>query len=135
MKLYGGAINKLNDNYKNRITRRIAVQYLLTLMAFIVAPLLLPLFTYNIRNIVVWQATDLLYIILRFIEDNFYVFAGVLLIFGWAFITYRFMGRPLRYLDEVISTSEKLAHPTDEQIILSDALSNFSFYYFLYCIC
>ena len=43
---------------------------------------------------------------------------------GWAFITYRFMGRPLRYLDEVISASEKLAHPNDEQIILSNAMKS-----------
>lgn len=32
------------------------------------------------------------------------------------------MSRPLQYLDEVISASESLANPTDEQIILSDKL-------------
>ena len=39
-------------------------------------------------------------------------------------ITYYFMGKPLRYLDEIIFASEKLATPTDEQIILSDALKS-----------
>ncbi len=115
---------KSNRNYKSRITRRIALQYLLTLVVFFVGFFLLVLLAYKITNIVIWQANDPLYIILHFIKDYIFIFAGVPLITGWAFITYYFMGRPLRYLDEVISASEKLANPTDEQILLSDAMKS-----------
>mgnify|MGYP002969535357 CR=1 FL=1 len=51
-------------------------------------------------------------------------FLAVPFIAGWGIITYFFMSRPLRYLDEVISASESLANPTDEQIILSDKLKS-----------
>lgn len=54
--------------------------------------------------------------------DYALLFLGILIIIGGTAITYYFMGRPLRYLDEVISASEQLAHPTDEQIILSEAM-------------
>ena len=115
---------KSDGSYKNRITRRIALQYLFALVAFIVGFFLLALLAYNLTHIVIWQETDPFYQILRFIKDNILVFTGVPLLAGWAIITYYFMGRPLRYLDEIISASEKLATPTDEQIILSDAMKS-----------
>lgn len=113
-----------NINYRNRITRRIALQYALALVIFIIAFFLLALAVYKLTHIVIWQATDPVYILLRFIKENIIVFAGVPLLAGWAVITYYFMGRPLRYLDEIISASEKLAAPTGEQIILSDEIKS-----------
>ncbi|HCC35483.1 MAG TPA: vancomycin resistance histidine kinase VanS [Ruminococcaceae bacterium] len=72
----------------------------------------------------IWQPDDPLYQILKFVKDYILVFLALPLIAGWAIITYRFMGRPLRYLDEVISASEKLAIPTNDPIILSDAMKS-----------
>lgn len=43
---------------------------------------------------------------------------------GWVFITYYFISKPLRYLNEVIDASEKLVSPTTEPIVLSKALVN-----------
>jgi two-component system sensor histidine kinase VanS len=117
-------LTKLRGNYKSRITRRIVLQYLLALSAFIIGFLLLIFLGYQLTHIVTWQATDPLYQFLKFIKTNIYVVTGILIFIGWAFITYYFIGRPLKYLDEIIFASERLANPTEEQIILSYALKS-----------
>ena len=48
----------------------------------------------------------------------------VLGLLGWSVITYRFMARPIWYLDEVIAASEKLASPGSEPILLPDGIKN-----------
>lgn len=111
-------------NYKNRIIRRIAFQYIFTVLAFIGGILLLTLIAYELVNQIIWQPYNPIYIILKAIKEYALVFLIIFIIAGWVFITYKFMGRPLWYLDEVISASEKLAHPTDEQIILPDAMKS-----------
>jgi len=109
--------------YKSRITRRILLQYLLSLAGFIIGFFLLALMAYTIVRQFVYPPGPI-YWFLKFVKDYLPVFIGIPLIAGWAFITYRFMGRPLRYLDEIISASKKLANPTDEQIILSDEMKS-----------
>ncbi|MEA4831367.1 MAG: vancomycin resistance histidine kinase VanS [Oscillospiraceae bacterium] len=52
------------------------------------------------------------------------VFIGIPIFAGWAWITYYFMGKPLRFLDDIITASEALANPTDTQILLPDAMKN-----------
>ena len=71
-----------------------------------------------------WDPTDPLYIVLHFVKEYILLFLVIILFGGWALITYYFMGRPLHYLDEVIAAAEKLVRPTEEQIILSDALKS-----------
>lgn len=71
-----------------------------------------------------WQYDDPVYQFLKFVQRFLVFFLAVPFIAGWGIITYFFMSRPLRYLDEVISASESLANPTDEQIILSDKLKS-----------
>lgn len=114
--------------YKNRIIRRIVFRYILTVVGFIVGILILTVAVYQFANIlvdsVVWHYDNPVYIILKVLERCAFVFLVIFIILGWVFITYRFMGRPLYYLDEVISASEKLAHPTEEQIILPDAMKS-----------
>lgn len=111
-------------NYKNRLIRRIAVQYMLTLLGFIAVFFFFLFMAYSISISLIWQPENPIYQILHFIKEYIIIFMGISLIAGWAVITYRFMGRPLWYLDEVISASETLAHPKDEQIILPDAMKN-----------
>lgn len=118
-------MNKIHNKrsaYKSRITRRILLQYLLSLAVFIAGFFLLAILAYNFVSQFAQYIKDPLYSFLKLVRDNRLVFVGIPLIAGWTLITYFFMGRPLRYLDEIISASKKLANPTDEQIILSDAM-------------
>lgn len=117
--------NTRNDrSYKSKITRRIALQYVLALVGFVIGFFLLAFLAYQITHIVTWQESDPFYQFLGFIKDYILVFTAVPLLTGWAIITYYFMGKPLRYLDDIIDASEKLAAPTDVQIILPDAMKS-----------
>lgn len=79
---------------------------------------------YQLVDLIVWQPTSIIYRILRYMRDYLPVFLGIPLFLGWVFLTYYFMRKPLRYLDEVIQASEQLAHPTQNQIILSNAMKS-----------
>ena len=50
------------------------------------------------------------------------LFAGSLA--GCGYLAYRFMLRPLEYLDDVADAAKALAHPDETPIILPDALEN-----------
>lgn len=108
--------------FKNRITRRLALYYLLALIGFVVLFFVLFSVAYSLTHLVIWQWEDPFYSVLYFVKQYILVFIGVPLLLGWTCITYYFMGRPLRYLDEVISASEKLATDTEQQIILSEEM-------------
>lgn len=45
-------------------------------------------------------------------------------VLGIGYISYRFMLRPLEYLDEVSEAAQKLAHPTDAPIVLPGSLKS-----------
>lgn len=115
-------MNRIKGLNRSRVTRRILMQYFLTLIAFIAVYLLLLVAAVRIISNHYWFYDDPLYQFLNFIREYLIIFASILPVIGWVIITYIFIGRPLRYLDEVIVASEKLANPTEEQIILSEAM-------------
>ncbi len=110
------------DLNKSRIARRVYIRYLLTLTGFIAAFLLFVYLAWLFCRQFTWYYDDPLYIILGFIKEHILFFILIPLLGGWAFITFRFMRLPLRYLDSVISASEKIVELSDEQIILPDEL-------------
>ncbi|MFR0733160.1 MAG: hypothetical protein ACLSHU_02145 [Oscillospiraceae bacterium] len=69
------------------------------------------------------RASDPLYQMLSFVQDYILVFLGGAFLLGWAGITYRFISRPLRYLDQVAAAAGKLAHPSEEPILLPEDLA------------
>lgn len=111
---------KANINYKKRITSRITIQYILILAGLAVGIFLLFSLAENLIYSVVWQPDETFYVFMKFIKDYINLFAGIPLLAVYITITYRFIEKPLRYLDDVILASQQLACPTDQQIILSD---------------
>lgn len=65
-----------------------------------------------------------MYQTLLFVRDYFPAFLTGAVLLGWTWITYRFIARPLRYLDLVTSAAEQLAHPDESPIVLPDALAD-----------
>lgn len=116
--------SKSQTNYKSHISRRIALQSFIAFTSFIIIFLLLAFVAYLFITRFIWQPDDPRYIFFQFIKEYIYVFLGVPIIISWVFITYHFVKKPLYYLDHIISASEKLANPADEQIILPDALKS-----------
>lgn len=115
-------ITGLNRSYRSRITRRIILQYFLSVVGFVAVFFILFFAAYRLISSHFWYYDDPVYRFLNFIREYIIVFISIPLIAGWAVITYIFISRPLRYLDEVIAASKRLANPTEEQIILSEAM-------------
>lgn len=57
-------------------------------------------------------------------RDYIVLFVGVIGLAGWSVITYYFMSKPLRYLDDIVVESEKLAAPGADPIVLPGAMKN-----------
>ena len=106
------------------MTRRILLQYSLALAGFIAGFIALVLFSWNFTSHFIWQPADPLYQLLHWIKEYLLLIGSIICLIGWAFITYYFISKPLRYLDEIVAASEQLAEPTSAPIILPGAMKN-----------
>lgn len=109
---------------RSQMTRQIVFQYFLTLILFFVIFIFFIFIAWQFFSFFIWQPGDLFYQLLRFIKDYIIIFAGIPILIGWTLITYYFMAKPLRYLDEIIAASTQLATPSDTPITLPSAMKN-----------
>ena len=107
---------------RNRLTRRIAAQYVLALFTFVAVFLLCFFLGWQICASITWYPEDPLYQLLRLLLDYLPLTLGIPLLAGWAILTYVFMAKPLRYLDEVIDASEELVTSREQPVRLSAPL-------------
>ena len=107
---------------KSKLTRRIMLQYFLSLAGFVCILFFLLIFGWNIASSITWYSDQPLYRILSWVKDYIVLVIGFLLLCGWIIMSYYFIARPLRYLDEIIAAAERLASPTDEPILLPDVM-------------
>ena len=110
--------------YRSQITRRLLIQYFLALAGFVIGFVVLVLFAWSISHRFIWYETDPLYHVLKWIKKYILLISGAICLAGWAVITYYFISKPMRYLDEVVAASEQLASPTAEPILLPGAMKN-----------
>lgn len=109
---------------RSRLSRRILIQYTAALAGFAAALVLLFALAYGIYSRLSLQETDWIYILAHFYADYMIFFNVIIVLVGWIAITYYFFQKPLRFLDEVVGASERLAQPDDRPIVLSDAMKN-----------
>jgi len=117
-------LNRKKNRYKSQLTNHILVQYILALAGFLVGFVLLVFLAWNISASFVWQPHNLLYQILHWVKEYLLLVGGIICFAGWIFITYYFISKPLRYLDDIVAASKKLASPDTEAIVLPGALKN-----------
>lgn len=98
------------------------LQYFLVLVGFAAGLLLLYFLAWRICLIFTWQPYDSLYQFLKLVQETSLFWGTGVILFGWTVITYHFLKKPLRYLDEVVETSKHLAQPDNHPIVLSDAM-------------
>ena len=106
------------------ISRQILMQYVLTVAGFIAGVILLYILMWQLCRLFIWQADEPLYVILKFLQDTNLFWGRVLLASGVLFITYRFISKPLGYLDEVVAASEQLARRSADVIVLSPPMKS-----------
>ena len=108
-----------------RRTRQTALRawgsYLLALLAWVAAVVLLALLGIVICASFTWYSTPL-YHFLQWVKDNIFFVGGAVVLAGWVVISYFFVGRPVEQLALLLEGAEKLAHPSEEPIRLPDGL-------------
>ncbi len=114
----------MRHSRRSRLSRQILMQYAIALVGFAAALALLFLVAYNLYSHFPFQANDWIYILAQFYGEYMLAFNAIIIFSGWTIITYLFFQKPLRYLDEVVEASEKLAQPDNTPIVLSAAMKN-----------
>lgn len=113
-------MNKKN----NQLANQILLQYIVTLIIFIVGIPLLIVLAIMIASNQTWYANDPLYKLLRSMMDYFFIIIAFIYVSGILGITIYFMRKPIEYMDEVVEAARTLANPKDEVIYLSKALGS-----------
>ena len=108
---------------RNRRVWQHWLQYVLSVAAWPVFLFLISYACYRVCARIIWQPSPLWYT-LDWIRDNILLVLLLGCIAGWLPISYYFISRPMRHLDELISASGRLAHPDEEPIVLSDGMKD-----------
>ncbi len=111
-------------NRRSQLSRQLLLQYFLTVFGFVVGFVFFVFLAWSVCSSMIWYDQDPLYRALNFIREYLLIFACVPILVGWVLITYRFISKPLRYLDEIVAASEQLANPTSDPIVLPPAMVN-----------
>lgn len=107
--------------FQSKMTRRLISQYVLVLMDFIGGFIILVLTAWWICSQRTWYYGTVWWI-LSGIRDNILLIGVAVCFIGWLVITYYFLAKPLKYLDEVVLASTQLAELSEEPIKLSEEL-------------
>lgn len=110
--------------YRSQVTRQILMQYCFSIFAFACIYVALVMGGWSLSARIVWQPYDPLYQILHLVKEYLVLVTIVVGLVAWAIITYVFISKPLRYLDEVVLAAEQLAVPGPEPISLPVTLKN-----------
>lgn len=111
-------------NYRSKLTRRLLFQYFLSVAGYCFGVLFLLFAGWQVCSMMTWYSNDPLYQVLHWVRDYIPLVLLLLFLLGWFFITYYFISKPLRYLDEIVAASEQLAVPSDNPILLSDGIKH-----------
>lgn len=119
-------IEKLFGENRNtrHLTRRALAEYIVVLILFFFGVIALLYLAWNISHCFTWYANNPIYRLLSWVKEYLLLVLGTIYLVGWAFITWHFMSRPLRYLDEIVRASQQLAQPGSDPIVLPAALGN-----------
>ena len=106
--------------YHKRVALKTTAQFITIILIFEIAYILLNLLFLMIMGTTNLDKTDWFMAFKPFMIPIMVLVS----IIGCSYISYRFMLRPLEYLDEVAEAAQKLAHPTDAPIMLSGFLKS-----------
>lgn len=114
--------NKASRARRSALSRQLLVQYVLSVVGFVFGFVLVFFFGLVVCSQIIWHDTDPLYRFLRILWDTAPLWCSFVILVGIVLITYYYLAKPLRYLDEVVLASKQLAQPNDEPIVLNSAM-------------
>lgn len=106
----------------SRLSRQLWAQYILALLAWAFAVLLMAFFARVLCGMRSWDGGEILYPLIHWMNRNVVIVYLFVTGAGWLVISYRFIARPLRYLDAVAEAAQSLARPGEDPIVLPSAL-------------
>ncbi len=98
------------------------MQYILSLLAWAVGVVIVVFLGRSILKQWTWYGDEPLYPFLHWVWDYVVHLCALTVAAGWLVISYWFISRPIRYLNELVNAAEQLARPGEEPIVLSDTL-------------
>lgn len=108
------------------LSRQIITQYALSLILFpVIAYILFLLFVnlYSYYRGLTNDESSVLFWTAQILRETLPIWVGLLGIGGWLILTLHFIGKPMRYLDEVVAAAESLSAPTETPLTLSPDLA------------
>lgn len=108
---------------RTQLTGQVFGNYILALMIYVAALFAILAIGWSVSINISWRPSNIYYL-LQWVKEWIIAIMLILILIGWIVITLRFMTRPLRYLDELVDASEKLANPGEEPIRLSRAMKS-----------
>ena len=108
---------------RTQLTGQVFGNYILALMIYVAALFAILAIGWSVSINISWRPSNIYYL-LQWVKEWIIAIMIILILIGWIVITLRFMTRPLRYLDELVDASEKLANPGEEPIRLSRAMKS-----------
>ena len=108
---------------RTQLTGQVFGNYILALMIYVAALFAILAIGWSVSINISWRPSNIYYL-LQWVKEWIIAIMLILILIGWIVITLRFMTRPLRYLDELVDASEKLANPGEEPIRLSRSMKS-----------
>ncbi len=118
---------KNQSMYTKQASRQIILQYALSLIIYPIACIalfLLALNGYYAYRRISHDETGPIFWFAQVVRETLPIWVIFFGVVGWFFLTYYFVCKPLRYVDELIKAAEALAAPSETPITLSPALNN-----------
>lgn len=114
----------MNDyDYTRRVSRRLLIQYAVSLLACLAGIILLALLCIFLAvTFPVWRESIILTYFLSFCRDYFPLLFILSVAFSWLGCSIHFIRKPLYFLDELAQAVDILASQEDEAILLSPEL-------------
>ncbi len=104
------------------MSKKIFRQYILSIFAIPVALMTIFFLSWFICSRFVWQKNNQIYNLLKILQALSPIIIALFTICGFLFLSFHFLGKPLKYLDSVIDAAKFLSHPNEESISLPDEL-------------
>lgn len=117
---------KLSE-YSRRTAGQIMVQYALSMIIYplvFAALFVIAANGYYVYRKITHDTSSAIFWIARTVADTLLIWIALALILGWIILTWNFLCKPLRYLDEVVAAAELLAKPSSAPITLPPALKS-----------
>ena len=98
------------------------IEYLVAMIVFVAAFFIALFVGWEVCRAIVWQPNNPIYQLLTWARDNGPLVVAAGLLTGWLVITYLFLKRPLKFLDDVVEAAQQMAARSDTAIALPAAM-------------